>query len=126
MSTELERRRALVDEYRRRAPRAGVYRIRNTVNGRFLLGSRLNLDGALNSHRFQLVHGAHRNARLQREWEEYGAEAFAFEVLEEVKVKEDPGFDLEAELGLLEEVWVEELRPSPERGYNEGSRIRQV
>jgi hypothetical protein len=126
MGTEAERRRAAVQAYRERPRTAGVYRILNTVSGRFLLGSRLNLDGALNSHRFALTHGSHRNALLQKEWNEHGAEAFTFEVLEVVKVKDEPEFDVEAELSLLEEIWIEELRPSPARAYNETGRIRQV
>ncbi len=126
MSVEADRRRELQRAYRERPPTAGVYRIRNTANGKALLGSRLRLDGALNAHRFSLAHGSHRNALLQREWNEYGPDAFTFEILEVVKVKDEPGFDLEAELTLLEEVWREELRPTGERGYNEDDRIRGV
>jgi len=126
MSAESERRRELQRGYRQRPATAGVYQIRNTATGRALLGSRLRLDGALNAHRFALTHGSHRNALLQREWNEYGPEAFVFELLEVVKVKEDPGFDLEGELELLEQVWREQLRPTGERGYNEDDRIRGV
>ncbi len=126
MSVDAERRRELQRAYRERPPTAGVYRIENTVNGKALLGSRLRLDGALNAHRFALSHGSHRNALLQREWNEYGPEAFRFEILEVVKVKDEPGFDLEAELSLLEEVWVEQLRPTGERGYNESAALRGV
>ncbi len=126
MGSPSERRKELVQAYRERPPRAGVYRVRNAVTGKVLLGSRLRLDGALESHRFQLAHGAHRNAALQRDWNAHGAAAFTFEVLEEVKVKEEPGFDLEAELALLEEIWIEQLQPFGERGYNEGPRIRGV
>ncbi len=126
MSASEERRRDLRRAYRERRPAAGVYCVRNTRNGKVLLGSRLNLDGALNTHRFMLAHGSHRNARLQREWDEHGPEAFSFEVLEVVRPSDEPGFDLEAELALLEQVWLEELRPFAERGYNEDGRIRLV
>jgi hypothetical protein len=126
VSTGAERRRDLVREYRERPRHAGVYQVKNTANGKVLLGSRLRLDGALNGHRFQLAIGSHRNAQLQREWKEYGPEVFVFEILEVVQVKDDPGFDLDAELALLEQVWVEQLRPCGERGYNESERIRGV
>jgi hypothetical protein len=126
MSASTDRKKELRRAYRERPPAAGVYRIQNTANGKALLGSRLRLDGALNSHRFSLSHGSHRNALLQREWNEYGAAAFTFEVLEVVKVKDEPGFDLDAELSLLEEIWIEQLRPTGDRGYNEDDRIRGV
>ena len=126
MSTEAERRSSLLRAYRERRPPAGVYQIKNTANGKALLGSRLDLDGALNSHRFQLSHGSHRNALLQREWNEYGAEAFTFEILDEVKLEEDPGFDLDAELTLLEQIWLEKLQPFGGNGYNTDANIRQA
>lgn len=49
-----------------------------------------------------------------------------FEVLEVVKVTDDPHFNLDAELTLLEQIWVEQLRPFGERGYNRDARIRQA
>lgn len=126
MGTEADRRKELKRAYRERPKPAGVFQIKNTVTGKVLLGSSLNLDGALNGHRFSLSHGSHRNAALQRDWDEHGASAFTFEILERVKVKDEPGFDLEAELTLLEELWSEQLQPFGERGYNESPRIRQA
>jgi group I intron endonuclease len=121
-----DRRRELRRAYRERPTTAGVYQVRNTSNGKVLLGSRLNLDGALNTHRFMLTHGSHRNARLQREWNEYGADAFVFEILAVVQVKDEPGFDLGDELSLLEQLWLEELKPLGGHGYNESEQLRQV
>lgn len=126
MVSEAERRRALRREYEEHPRPAGVYRIRNTRNGKLLLGSSLNVEGALNRHRFALSHGSHRNPLLQGEWNEHGEGAFAFEILDVVRVSDDPGFDLERELALLEELWIEELWPSDDRRYNEHARIRQT
>jgi hypothetical protein len=70
--------------------------------------------------------GSHRNAALQKEWNEYGAEKFVFEILEVVKIKENPNFNLNDELTLLEQIWLEKLQPFGERGYNTTSEIRQA
>lgn len=122
MKTERELKR----EYKERRKPAGVFQIRNTVNGKVLLGSSRNLEGPLNAHKFMLTIGSHRNEALQREWNEYGPESFVFEILEEVRIKDDPEFNLDDELTLLEQIWLEKLRPFGDRGYNTGDRIRQA
>jgi group I intron endonuclease len=113
-------------EYKERKKPAGIFQVKNTANGKILLGSSLNLEGPLNSHKFMLTIGRHRNEALQREWNEYGPEAFVFEILEVVKVKDDPDFNLGDELELLEQIWMEKLRPFGDRGYNADSHIRQA
>jgi group I intron endonuclease len=113
-------------EYKERRKPAGVFQIKNTANGKVLLGSSLNLEGPLNAHKFMLTIGKHKNEALQKEWDEYGPDKFVFEILEEVKVKEDPNFNLLDELTLLEQIWIEKLQPFGERGYNVGQKIRQA
>ena len=113
-------------EYRERKKPAGVFQVKNTANGKVLLGSSLNLDGSLNSHKFMLTIGRHRSEALQKDWNEYGPDSFVFEVLEIVKVKDDPDFNLEDELTLIEQIWIEKLQPFGERGYNTTAKIRQA
>lgn len=113
-------------EYRERKKPAGIFQIKNTVNGKVLLGSSLNLEGPLNGHKFMLTTGSHRNQALQKEWNEYGSDSFVFEILEVVKVKDDPNFNLNDELTLLEQIWLEKLQPFGERGYNIDTKIRQA
>jgi len=113
-------------EYRERPKPAGIFWVKNSVNGKVLLGSSLNLEGPLNSHKFMLTIGRHGNELLQKEWNEYGPDKFVFEILEVVKVKDDPDFNLGDELTLLEEIWLERLQPFGDKGYNTDSRIRQA
>ncbi len=113
-------------EYKERKKPAGVFQVKNTANGKVLLGSSLNLEGPLNSHKFMLTIGKHRNGMLQEDWNEFGADKFVFEILEEVKVTDDPNFNLNDELTLLEQIWLEKLQPFGDRGYNIDTRIRQA
>ncbi len=122
----MKSKKELKKEYQERQKPAGVFQIKNTANGKILLGSSLNLEGPLNSHKFLLTIGGHRNAALQREWNEYGPDNFVFEILDVVKVKDEPGFNVSDELALLEQIWIEELQPFGERGYNTDPKIRQV
>jgi hypothetical protein len=119
-------KKELIREYKERSKPAGVYQVKNTVNGKVLLGSSLNLEGPLNAHRFMLSIGRHRNRALQSDWNALGAEMFVFEILEVVKVKDEPSFDIAEELELLELLWLEKLKPVGEGGYNENADIRSV
>ncbi len=122
----MKSRKELNREYLERPKPAGVFQIQNKVNGKVLLGSSLNLEGALNGHRFTLKIGSHRNKALQEDWNQYGEENFVFEVLETIQVKDDPNFNLSDELTLLEMIWLEKLQPVGEKGYNLNERIRQA
>ena len=105
-------------EYKERQKPAGVYQIRNLANGRVLIGSSINLEGPLNRHKFQLLSGRHPNEALQKDWNEYGPDKFSFEILDRAKVKDDPDFNLQDEVTLLEQIWLEKLQPFGEKGYN--------
>jgi hypothetical protein len=103
----------------------GVYQIRNIVNEKMLIGASLDLPGIINRHKFQLKMGNHPNGALQAEWNEFGAEGFAFEILDEITPSEDPSHDYREDLALLEELWLEKLEPYGESGYNEKKKGRE-
>lgn len=122
----MKSRQDLKREYQERVKPAGVFQVKNTVNGKVFLGSSLNLEGPLNAHRFTLTIGSHRNKALQQDWNTYGPDAFVFEILEVVKVSDSPHFNLSDELTLLEQIWIEQLQPFGENGYNTEPKIRQA
>jgi hypothetical protein len=114
-----KKKKELKREYQQNHPPMGVCQIRNIVNGKILIGSSLNLTGALNSPKFQLNAGSHPNKTLQAEWREFGSESFVFEILDELTATEGPGHDYRADLAFLEEFWLEKEQPYGERGYNQ-------
>ena len=107
--------------YKETPRQAGVFQVRNLKNGKVLLGSSTNLHGPLNKHRFNLSIGRHENQALQSDWNQFGPDAFAFEILEVIKPSDDPLFCIEDELTLIEQIWLEKLQPFGERGYNQGA-----
>lgn len=122
----MKTRKELHQEYKERVIPSGVFQVKNTASGKVLLGSSLNLEGSLNRHRFMLKIGSHTNKALQKDWNELGSEHFVFEILEEVKLKESPGFNLSDELTLLEMIWLEKLQPVGDGGYNLNAWIREA
>jgi len=126
MENKAKSRKELHREYKERVKSAGVYQVKNIANGKVLLGSSLNLEGPLNRHKFMLKIGSHPNKALQKDWDELGPDQFVFEILEEFKPKDDPGFNLKDELTLLEMIWLEKMQPFGERGSNVNANIREA
>ena len=111
-------KKQLSEEYKQRPLTMGVFIIRNTINNKIFLASGQNLAGIMNRHKFELQHGSHKNKELQTDWNELGASNFAFEVVEQM----DPPsveFDVKQELRLMEDLWLAELKPFDEHGYNQ-------
>lgn len=103
---------------------AGVYQIRNTKNGKIFIDSSTQLDKVWNSKRFQLELGGHPNRNLQADWNTFGEENFVFEILDEVAQLEDEReLDFKKEAEVLKELFLEELQPFGEKGYNQKPRI---
>jgi hypothetical protein len=61
-------KKALTREYKESRRPMGVYQIRNTVNGKLLVGVSVDLPSILNRHRAELRMGGHRNRELQKDW----------------------------------------------------------
>ncbi len=89
---------------------SGIYRITCASNGRFYIGSSINLSHRFQEHRGRLRHTKHENIKLQRAWDKYGEEAFSFEVLELVLFPEL--------LTNREQYWFDKLKPFGNRGFN--------
>lgn len=60
---------------------AGVYEIRNTLNGKVYIGSSVNVGRRLAAHRQALARGNHSSRHLQAAWARHGADAFSFRKL---------------------------------------------
>ena len=112
-------KKELKSKYKSAGTPAGVFQIRNLVNGKVFLGIAQNLPGILNSNRFQLTAGNHPNASLQAEWIRFGPTAFAFETLDEISPNEDGRVDIRIELSELQQLWLEKLKPYGEHGYHQ-------
>ena len=103
----------------------GVFLIRNTTNDKVYVGSGLDINGIINRHKFALGAGGHNSKQLQKDWNELGAEKFAFEILDQMEPLDDPGFDARCELAFMEEMWLEKLSPYGDRGYNQKKLTRE-
>jgi hypothetical protein len=111
-------KKALIREYKDTQRPMGVYQVRNTVNGKVLIGRSVDLPAILNRLRGELRLGGLRNRALQQDWNEHGPEAFEIEVLDTLPPSDRPGYNPADDLKALEALWLEKLMPFEERGYN--------
>jgi hypothetical protein len=102
---------------------SGIFAVRCLANEKIFIGQSENLDGIFNRIKFQLNANCHNQKDLQADWNEFGADKFEFEVLEELEPRE--GIDNKKELEFLEDLWLEKYQPFGEKGYNEPKKTRE-
>jgi len=89
----------------------GIYKILNTVNGKFYVGSAVNIWKRWNLHLHYLRHGKHHSRHFQRAFVKYGEPAFQLEVLETV-------LPMRSALLEREQFYLDTLKPFRNSGYN--------
>jgi group I intron endonuclease len=104
--------------YKQTLPPTGIFQVKNLVNNKILIGSSKNLPGRINRFKFGLKYGTENNKELNNDYKKYGEENFSFDIIDELKPKDDPAYDYTEDLKVLEEMWIEKLQPFNERGYN--------
>ena len=77
-----------------------VYKITNLVNGKFYVGSSVDVRLRFKNHRYDLRKKRHHCQPLQRAWDKYGEDSFKFEVIEEASSS--------GEIHAIENRWLEE------------------
>jgi hypothetical protein len=101
---------------------AGVYAIRNVVNGRVYVAGDGDVQGAIERDRVDLQRKAHRNAALQSDWNWFGEDSFRFDVVDTIEPAALAGRDSRGGLLRRLDAWRDALRSYGETGYN--ARVR--
>lgn len=90
--------------------KSGVYRILNKVNGKFYIGSAIDIARRWRQHRHELRSGKHANSYLQNAWNKHTEEAFQFIILEFTDIEK---------LQDTEQTWLDDTKCfEREVGYN--------
>jgi group I intron endonuclease len=90
-----------------------IYQIRNTVDNKIYVGSALYWKARISTHTGALNTGRHKNSYLQRAWDKYGQNSFAFEVLEILSDRSQEN------IREREQYWLDTLKPYDRSvGYN--------
>lgn len=95
---------------------SGIYKISNTENGKFYIGSSKNIVKRWNEHKWALKNNRHRNRPMQSAYNKYGADVFIYEVIEVVN-------DIE-QLRNIEQKYINSLNACGRTvGYNLSERV---
>lgn len=109
-------KKAIIKEYKARKLHGGVYQIRNTINGKYVIDSALNLQSARNSFAFSIKNGSIIYHAMRQDWREHGPQAFSFSVLEELlQGDEQTEAEFREELKILEQLYRDQY--DPEQAY---------
>jgi nitrate/nitrite-specific signal transduction histidine kinase len=96
----------------------GIFQIKNLVSGKIYIARSTDLNGKINSEKFQLKYKLHMNKELQNDFNDMGEEKFSFAILDRLLPKEKPDCDYDGDLQALEEMWLEKLQPFGTKGYH--------
>ena len=110
--TDKKRRKELLEQYKQIM---GIIQIKNNINGKIFIDTCSNLKNRWFTLKGQLDMGRHPNSRLQKDWNEFGPEAFTYEILE--KKEADEVSDVRWELKKMKNKWLEKLQPYEDSGY---------
>lgn len=94
--------------------KSGIYKILNKLNGKFYIGSAVNLENRWREHKYHLNRDSHKNKHLQNSWINYGEIAFEFIILEYVEDK--------YKLIKIEQSYLDSLTPAYNMAQIAGSR----
>lgn len=115
----MKTKKELKEQYKQMKFPAGVFQVRNTTNNKIFVEGSVILDAIWNRHRVQLNFGNHPNEELQKDWKELGESHFKFEIPDTIDPEKEeikyPGKEVKS----LEAIYIEELRPFGEKGYNQ-------
>jgi hypothetical protein len=110
MSIDKDRKREIVNEYKQRKTKGGVYKVTNTANGRYMLKAEVDLQSFQNRFDFAQRMKGCLHPKMQKDHKEYGSEVFELEFLEEVEKKEDESdMGFRDRLKRMEEAWAEKF-----------------
>lgn len=110
---EKQSKREILAQYKNRKVIGGVFVIKNNVNGKMLVLSAADLDGFKNRFAFSQSTGSCVNFKIQKDWDEFGAKAFEFEVLEELEKQEiQTDKEFGDDIKVLKDIWFEKFDKS--------------
>jgi hypothetical protein len=115
-------RKAMTRQYKETPRPAGLFAVRNIIESTLLIGTTADLPGMLNRQRFQLELGSHPDKILQADWNRLGPAAFAFEVLDDLEIPAEPGYDPRDDLATLQEMWIAKLSSAGQPLYPSSTR----
>lgn len=105
-----QKRKDAIYEYKERKTTGGVYKITNTATGKSLIKAEIDLKSMENRFKFSVSTNSCVNIKMQKDWNEFGAKSFIFEILEDMEMKCDMSVgEFKKDLKKLEEEYISKI-----------------
>jgi group I intron endonuclease len=92
---------------------SGIYKIINKLNGKYYVGSAVNIDRRWSRHLYSLKKGIHHNNHLQKAWNKYTKNNFDFVIVQKLPISIS-----KKELFIEEQKWLDISFKEKEKTYN--------
>lgn len=102
-------RQQLREEAKNHPVTMGVLLMTNTLSGKQYIKGALNLEALVNKIKFSLNIGQYSHPQLQKDWTEYGGEAFTFEFAAVIPLQENPYINYRQEVSKAEKTLISKL-----------------
>ena len=113
LELDMDRKKALINEYKQRKITGGIFKVTNTQNGRYLLDYTPNLQAKHNSFDFMSSSNTCFDYKLKKDWEAFGNQAFTFDIIASIDKKDAQTQDeFMLDLQTLAQLWSEKLDSS--------------
>jgi len=89
--------------------RSGIYKIINKTNGKYYVGSSIDVNIRFRQHKLRLRKRIHDNPKLQSAYDKHGLDTFDFVLVEMVDVNQ---------LLLIEQKYLDICKLNPQQSYN--------
>ncbi len=105
-----DNKRELKEQYKNRVQIGGVYRVNCEGSTNTWLRATKNMQGTKNRFEFSVSANFCPEAAMTKDWNQFGASAFTFEVLEELKMGEaQTEKEFADDVNTLLEIWTEKI-----------------
>lgn len=102
-------KKEIKEQYKNRILTGGVYSIKCNGSGRVWIKSTVDLEGQINRFNFFVSTNFCPEPIMRADWDQYGAQAFSFSVLEKLEKGEtQTDKEFAGDIRSLYEIWIEE------------------
>lgn len=109
------RKKELKEQYKLMKPKMGVFIIRSNMSNKCYIQAAKDLRAIMNGALARLGGGFHPYRELQKEWNHFGSDGFAIEILENLEYdKDESKTDYSEDLTLLQMIWETRMK---KRGF---------
>jgi hypothetical protein len=106
-----EEKKKLLTQYKNRTLAGGVVAVKNKVNGKMWIEGVVDIEGRRNRFEFIKNTGSAVPLNIRQDWQKDGADAFSFEIIEELEQKDgQTREEFAKDIEVLKALWLEKFK----------------